>query len=129
MPSALGTKSGRWQECVCVCACVYACLRECVSCVMLDILDAHIDKIESICTFRYTNFQMQTNACKQTHTHKPRHFDRSRPCVTAVSSSARAAIQKALSSNQIVCQCVCVLFLSFLSDTTGVVCFTGHYIV
>lgn len=66
---------------------------------------------------------------KHTHTHKPRHFDRSRLCVTAVSSSARAAIQKALSSNQIVCQCVCVLFLSFLSDTTGVVCFTGHYIV
>lgn len=58
MPSALGTKRDGRSVCVCV-----------RGGVMLDIVDVHIDKIESICTFRYTNFQMQTNAFKQTHTH------------------------------------------------------------
>ncbi len=64
----------------------------------------------------YTNFQMQTNACKHidrsTHTHTNTDtFDWNRLYVTAVSSSARAAIQKAVSSNQSVCPCMCALSL------------------
>lgn len=79
------------------------------------------------------NKHLQTfaQAHTHTHTHGHNHFDGHRLDVTPVTSTARAAIQKAPSSNQIcVSVCVCVLFLSPLHQLPlGWFCFTGHYIV
>lgn len=124
MPSAQGTKSGRQHEyySMCVCVSVWVARRQWET--QTHTVNIHVSK-ERECM----HILMHKLLCTWTKgygTHNRRHFDGHRLRVT---SAAKAAIQKALSPNQIsVSVHVCSL-RPLCQLPLGGWCFTGHYIV